>query len=134
MLADDFRRALPELQANAESTMATPCRVIRPGPVTADPVTGADITTGPRQFAGGCKLQMLQAQAQVAESGSGSVTVLRQEVHLPVGAGPFRKGDVVEVLDRDDSPAAVVLRRLRIVNVPFQTWQTAQRLPVEETS
>lgn len=132
MIGDQLATALPELQAEAESLMVTDCRVRRPSGVTADPGTGADIVTFKpgAVFTGGCKIQTLQAQVQVVESGRATAAAQSYEVHLPVTSGPYRTGDVVEVLD---APGGAVVRRFRVEGLNTKTWQTAQRLPVQET-
>lgn len=115
--------------------MTTPCRVNRPGTVTADPVTGADVPTdGAPVFDGssgdpGCKVQDRQASVRGVESAEATVTTQGLEVHLPVSSGPYRVGDVVSILS-----GSTVVRRLRMVGTHLKTWQTAQRIPVEEVS
>lgn len=104
--------------------MVTPCTVVRPGQVTDDPETGADVVPSTPVFSGGCKIQTSDTQARTVESNLGTVTVQQLEVCLPVRSGPYRKGDVV----------AADGRRYRITAVPLRTWRTAQRLPVEEVS
>lgn len=139
VIADDFAATLPFLQAQAESTMVTPCRVRRPAAVTpdsvtSDPETGADVDTYELVPSGGrCKVQTREGQTRLVESGQGSVTVQVYEVHLPVASGPYRIGDVIDILDRPDSPEAVVVRRFHVDGRHDKTWQTAQRLPVTET-
>ena len=133
MIGDTIAEAMPELQSEAESQMVTPCRVGRPSTTSADPETGADVhIAGDPVFAGGCKIQTRQTQPRDAESGQGTVSLQSLEVHLPVDSGPYRVGDVVDILDRPDSPAAVVVRQFRIEGTHRKTWQTAQRLPVVE--
>lgn len=122
MLVSAVAAALPELQAQAESLMVTPCVVARPTGVTADPVTGADVETSETVYDGYCKIQGRNNQVQTAESGLSTVAFQHLEVHLPVSSGPYRRGDVVDASGR----------RFRVLGVPGKTWQTAHRLPVEE--
>jgi hypothetical protein len=124
MIGHDVEAVLPELQEQAESLMVTACTVARPTGVTSDPETGMDVETSEPVFDGLCKVQSSDNQARAVETALGTVTVQQLEVHLPVRAGPFRKGDVVNVPGR----------RFRVLAVPTKTWQTAQRLPVEETN
>lgn len=131
MIADDIAKALPEMQAQAESMMITPCRIIRPTGVTAHPVTGADIPTSTTVFVGGCKVQTSQPQPRLGESAAAAVTTQSLQVHVPVSSGPYRTNDVVEILD---APDGQVVRTLRIEAPHWKSWQTAQRLPVEEVS
>lgn len=133
MIGHDIAAALPELRAQAESMMITPCRISRTGTVTANPDTGADvIIPGAKVYAGGCKVQAREGQPQPAESGTATVIAQSLEVHVPASSGPYRKGDLVEILDRPDGAAAVVERRFRVEGLHRKTWQTAQRLQVEE--
>lgn len=137
MLGDDIAAALPDMQAQAESMMRTRCRVVRPGDTIPDPVTGADVTTTTTVFEGvspGCKIQDQALQVMAEQVPGATVAVSRLQVHLPVTAGPFRIGDVVETFADDDTAFATPLRRFRVSNIHQKTWQTAQRLPVEELS
>jgi len=121
-LGDDLAAALPGLQAEAESMMRTPCTVHRASTVTTGP-RGEDVEVpGDLVYEGGCELKSEQVQVLTEESASSTVTVQRLTVKLPVSSGPYRVGDVVEV----------GARRLRITGLHRQTFQTAQRLPVEE--
>jgi hypothetical protein len=118
-------------QRRAEALMVTPCEVVRPLGVTPDPGTGADVAAAELVHLGRCKVQDAETQPRSSESGLSTVTVQQLQVHLPVGTGPYQRGDVVHVVDQLAEPRAV-LRRLRVESVPTKTWQTAQRLPVEE--
>ena len=130
MMLDGISIVLPELQAQAESTMVVACRVRRPAGTDTDPDTGATVTIyGPDVFSGsgapgdpGCKIQASQVQTLVAESADSSVSVERLLVHLPASSGPYRVGDVVFAAGL----------QLRIIGLSPKTFQTAQRLPVEE--
>ena len=132
MLGDDLAAELPGLQTQAESTMRTPCRVKRPTGVGADPNTGADVytyATSPVYVSDadgrpGCKVKYRNGEVALLESADSSVTIQRYEVHFPVGAGPFKVGDVVQ------TPG----QTFRVTGLHYQTFQTAQRLPVEELS
>lgn len=121
-LGDDLAAALPGLQAEAESKMRTPCTVHRGSTVTAGP-GGEDVeVAGAVVYRGGCELKSEQVQVLTQESASSTATVQRLTVKVPVSSGPYRVGDVV----------SVGARRLRITGLHEQTFQTAQRLPVEE--
>ena len=108
--------------------MRTPCTVRRASTVTAgwrgeDVDVPGDLVYGPGVPGYvGCGLKSEQVQVLTEESASSTVTVQRLTVKLPVASGPYRVGDVVEV----------GARRLRITGLHRQTFQTAQRLPVEE--
>jgi len=124
VLAADILANLPKFQAEAESMMVTPCLVRRPVGVTADPVTGADVPVyeAGSVYQGGCKLQSREGEVRSAEVGSSTSASVRWEIHVPVSAGPFQPGDVVEVLGRV----------FRVESPHVKSWQTAQRLPVSE--
>lgn len=122
MIVHDVAAAIPAMRRNAESLMVTPCVVTRPGEPGTDPETGADVPTGDTVPATRCKIQGSDNQVRDAESGLGTVATQKLLLHFPASAGPFKAGDVVEADGR----------KFRIENVPNKTWQTAQRLPVEE--
>lgn len=129
MLGDDLAAVLPSLQAQAESMMVTPCRVRRILSVTPDPITGADVITyaEPDPYEGVCKVQDKDLVPSPEQIPGATIPTFRLEVHVPVGAGPFEVGDIVEVLDGE-----TVTRSLRIAGLHRKSWQTAQRLPVTE--
>lgn len=122
MIGQDIAEALRGLQREAESLMGESCTVVRPTGVTSNPQTGAPVVTSQPVYAGRCKLQTSGLQARSVESGSSTAVIQQSEVHLPVGTGPYKVGDVV----------TVGARRFRVQGVPTKTWQTAQRLPVGE--
>lgn len=128
MLGDDLAAALPGLQAQAESTMRTPCIVQRPIGVDIDPETGVDTSVYADVHDGLCKLQERDLQTGSAAVPGATVPVARLEVQFPVSVGPFDIDDVVRILDAD----GVEIRSVRITGLHVKTWQTAQRLPVEE--
>lgn len=131
MLGDDIADVLPELQAQAESMMRDRCHIKRITGVTPDPVTGADVETYADVYTGICKVQDSGGLAVQDEELPGSTAILlRPQVHIPVDAGPVKVGDVVDIIDDAD----LVLRTFRVAGLHKKTWQTAQRLPVEELS
>lgn len=138
MLGDDIAAALPELQAQAESTMRTRCRVLRIVSVEPDPDTGQDVVTyaDPPVYEGdgnpGCKIQDRDLQVTPEQIPGGSVPVFRLEVQFPVAAGPFQVGDVVQTFAADDTAYATPVHVFRVSGLHRKTWQTAQRIPVEE--
>jgi len=129
MLGEDISALLPQLQSEAESMMITPCRVLHPTGVTVDPETGRETPTYADDpvYSGGCKIQERDLEVSPSEIPGGIIPTARWEVHVPVSAGPFAFGDVVQILGGGD-----VVRELRVTGLHRKSWQTAQRLPVEE--
>lgn len=100
--------------------MTEPCTVRR---VTGThEVAGRDVPLLTDVWSGLCKVQSNTLVNQAPEVGGATVTVIRYELHLPVTAGPFEVGDVAEVPGRT----------FRVAGLHDKTWQTAQRLPVDE--
>lgn len=132
MLGDDLAAVLPELQAQAESAMVTPCQVRRVTGVTPDPETGVDVTTYADVWSGMCKIQDRDLQVTPEAIPGAMVPISRWEVHVPVSAGPFQVGDVVQTFAADDTAYATPVHVFRVSGLHRKTWQTAQRLPVEE--
>lgn len=85
---------------------------------------GLDTVTETLVYAGRCKVQSVATQESDIVSAGVPLVVDRLRVDVPVGAGPFAVGDLVQVEGRS--------RRLRVVGLLEKTFQTAQRLPVEE--
>lgn len=129
MLGDDLDAALPELQAQADSTMTTPCRVRR-GATVAAGANGEDVLTGGTTIFDawstlpGCNVAAKNLQPLAAESASSTVVVQQLEIHLPATAPTFTTGDVVETPDG----------LYRVLAGHRSTRQTAQRLPVAALS
>jgi hypothetical protein len=124
MLADDLAAILPELRRQAESRMRTPCMVVRDGELTTDPETGAALVKRDVVWMGNCRVQQREVLAQVDEAVAATVTTQRIQLHVPVDAGPFRVGDL----------ALVGSRVFRVEGLHVKDEQTAQRLPVSETT
>lgn len=88
-------------------------------------VDGLDTVTEELVYTGRCKVQSVSVQEESDIVSAGAPLVVdRLRVDVPVGAGPFTVGDLVQVEGRS--------RRLRVVGLLEKTFQTAQRLPVEE--
>ena len=85
---------------------------------------GLDTVTEELVYAGRCKVQSVTVQESVIVSAGAPLVVDRLRVDVPVGAGPVAVGDLVQVEGRR--------RRRRVVGLLEKTFQTAQRLPVEE--
>jgi hypothetical protein len=123
VIGHDLAAVLPWLQAEAESRMRRDCLIRRPGELATDPETGAAVPTYTPVYAGKCRLQSRESAVAV-ESARGTVTTQGYEVHVPVDAGPFKVGD--EVLTGS--------RSFRVDGLHEKDEQTAQRLPVTETT
>ena len=120
MLGDAILQALPTMQAEAESRMIEPCTVTR---VTGTTLTGdRDVEVISNVWAGLCELQTSAVVAQSPEAAGATVDQQRLVLKVPVSAGPFHVGDL----------ATVAGRKLRITQLHRKTFQTAQRLGVEE--
>jgi len=128
VLGDDLAGMLPELRAHAESMMRDTCTISRVTGTTLD-VDGGEIPDrtviyGPQvePHKGRCKVQANQLTDMSPEAGGATVTVLRYRVDIPVAAGPIQIGDLIVTSGR----------HFRVTGLHDKTWQTAQRLPVEE--
>lgn len=106
----------------AERLMVNQCTITRI--VRGVDGDGLDTVTEEQVYAGRCKVQSVAAQESDLVSAGAPLVVDRLRVDVPVGAGPFAVGDLVQVEGRS--------RRLRVVGLLEKTFQTAQRLPVEE--
>lgn len=118
--------ALPEMQSLAESLMVESCTVTPVASVTADPLTGADVTTyGPATYVGPCKVQQGLSTRDVT-LGEGPAAIVPDRLDLPVATSSLvRIGDVATMADG---------RKYRVTGLHDETWQTARRLPVERVS
>lgn len=76
----------------------------------------------PPPYSGRCRVQRGRSEGESPEVGSSSPTVQPYEVHIPVGVGPIEVGDVVWV----------GVRRFNVTATHAKTFQTAQRLLVDE--
>lgn len=133
MIADDIAAALPELQAQAESLMVDEALITRTGTEwTVDPITGRDVPPGTVEvYAGKAKVQSWQPYEQTPDVGGQTLTRQRYYVHVPVSAGPFEIGDLIEITAATNQPSTLG-RKFRVAGLHEKTWQTAQRLIVDE--
>ena len=115
--------ALARGRRMAESLMVDACTINRITGTTTDE-NGYETPTyaDPPPYAGRCKIQTYEPHEQTPEVGGSSPTVQRYSLHVPIGAGPFEVGDV----------ATVGARVFRIGGLHGKTFQTAQRLLVDE--
>lgn len=146
-MKDAAYQAILHGQALAEELMTTPCVFTRPFPDewVEDPETGYDVPAPPGLvYEGLCKVATYEAHERAADVGGATLVVQRYYVHVPVGAGPFMIGDVCQVLRPGTViPAGTTLyensiilgdsfRNFRVAGLHEKTWQTAQRLLVDE--
>lgn len=123
MLADEIARALPELRAQAESMMATPCQIdydAAPADAT-DPETGAAVHDWQAVYSGRCKVTA-GTQSQREESAGASATVSPVVVKVPAETSGVRIGD------RVTTPGHVYT----VTEVRTKTWQVSLELACEE--
>ena len=121
--------ALASGRAAAERLMTSTLRVTRLDPATIDRRTGEGerVTV----YEGRGKVQTYEPHEADRELAGGTVVVQRYHVHVPVTAGPFENGDLVEIVDSPTMPHATG-DVFRIAGLHEKSHQTAQRLLVDE--
>ena len=130
VIGDTIAGVLPELQAQAENLMRDVCTISRVTGTTEDgdgrEIPDRTVIYGPavEPHKGKCKVQANQLTDMSPEVGGATVTVQRYRVDIPVSAGPIEVGDLIETRGR----------QFRVTGLHDKTWQTAQRLPVEEVT
>ena len=130
-LAADLSAALPSLQVAAESLMVDACIIERPGEPVTDPETGVVSPSHTLVYEGRCKLQQTLAQSSSREAGGAVYTTQDTRLDIPVGVGPVRVGDWVTMVSGAHNPD-IAGTRFRVMGPFEKSWQTAQRLRVEE--
>ena len=120
----------------AEALMVDQCVITRqsgpPGPI--DPDTGLrEPPPTETVYSGRCKVQTYEPHESKPESGGHVFTVQRYYVHIPVGAGPLKVDDRVEVTVSQIAPH-LVGRRYRVAGLHHKSMSTAQRLLVDEVT
>lgn len=118
-------------QRMAEAMMRDTGILARPGVPVTDPVTGAVTDDAATIYTGRCKITSDAAVVDAAEAGQATVLVTREQVHIPHGAPRALAGDTFEVTASVDNPHNVG-RRFRVLQPVGKTFETAQRLPVQE--
>lgn len=91
-----------------------------------NPDDGTTSTTQEVVYEGRCKVQSFRPYESVIISGGRPVVEQRTEIHVPVGTGPFRVGDVFEVAGFD--------YEFRVGGIDEKSIQSAQRLLVDEVT
>lgn len=118
-------------QRAAEQLMVDTCEIKRPTGYTTDPDTAQDVETYEPVYSGKCKIQTKITRVQEAQAGEHTFTTQRSEIHLPMTAGPVKLNDVVTITASAISPMSVGAV-YRIMGMQPKTFQTAQRIPIEE--
>lgn len=122
--------AIARGQRAAERLMTDTCTISRITGTTQDAdgreIPARTVIYGPsiEPHKGRCKVQANQLTDMSPEVGGATVTVQRYRVDVPVSVGPVEVGDLI------------VTRgwKFRVTGLHDKTWQTAQRLPVEEVT
>ena len=115
-------------RARAESRMITPCRVLRPTGKVFDPETNVEATTAQLVLTDRCELTAPDTQVTFAESAEAVVASQQALIKLPVRVGPVLPGDLIQTL----TPAGAPARTFWVAASRAKTWQSCQRLPVQE--
>ena len=110
-------------QTAAAELMADSCIVKRVVTVV-DPVDYTTTETETEVYAGKYRLTTYEPYETVVTSAGRMVVQQRYQAHFPVGVGPFAIGDLIYPADSD--------RVLRVAGLLEKTYQTAQRLLVDE--
>jgi len=114
-----------------ESLMLDTCTVGNPTGAITNETTGVVTVTYTNVYTGRCKVQSTSGTESNPTVGGATFTVLRSEVHVPVGAFTPDDGQVVTItacaLD-----ALLVGRVFRVVSLLHKSQATAYRLGVEE--
>ena len=97
-------------------------------PITYVTTERESVVYGPKilPWRGICKIQSFRPYETAIASGGRELIVQRTEVHVPVGAGPFKIGDVWVI---EGHP-----HLLRVAGLDDKTTQSAQRLLVDQIS
>nr|WP_273544751.1 DUF6093 family protein [Arthrobacter jiangjiafuii] len=114
----------------AESLMTDTCIIDRPGEPTTDP-DGVVSPSYTPVYIGRCKVQQTLAQSSSPEAGGAVFTVQGARLDIPVGMGTVATGDRVRMVTAMSNPD-LVGNVYRIVEIFEKSWQTAQRVRVEE--
>lgn len=125
MIGGRIEAVLPRLRAEAESIMRDACMIREVVGESVDPDTGAvAVVYGATLYEGRCKVQDRGVPAS-QDAASADRDALGMRIDLPVGPPWIPAGAVATVLDT---------RRFRVLAPHRKTYQTAQRLPVEEVT
>lgn len=129
MIGDLVSAALPQLRAEANSTLTEPVTVTRPGGWTTAP-DGREVPAAPVVFTGLAALGPVNSQTQPDDVAGQTVTAQRQVVKFPVGAFVPLDGDVVEFLAGASAHLVGVKMRLSGA-LPTTSTPVLYRAPAE---
>lgn len=118
-------------RAAAEQGMVDACTIRRVASVTTDPLTGATTPTWTDLYAGKCRVQQHQAQAQREDVAEDHLLLLRLEVQLPMSVTSLEVGDEITMTSSahdPDLPGRVFL----IHDLAHKTEATARRVQCVE--
>lgn len=128
MVLSHIAGALKRGQRNADALMVDQCTVKRVIPGTITPDDGS--TSKPTEitvYTGKYRLTTYEPYESVINSAARPVVQQRYSAHFPVNVGPlFKIGDLIYPANSD--------RVLRIAGLLEKTYQTAQRLLVDENT
>ena len=122
MLGDDIAAALPELRAQAESTLTDSCELQRKAGRTIDPTNGMATDTWTTYATVPCKLRDGAVLPSSQRAGEQDLTGLRLILAVPVSVAGVRVGD----------RAVLSGLTVYISGVPRGTHMVLQRLDVTE--
>ena len=118
----------------AEAGMVDACTITRVTGQVTDTTSGEVTDTVVQPYAGPCRVQQAQAQAQREDVGEDRLLLLRLEVQLPVdGTDGLQVGDAITVTVAAHD-ADLVNRVFRINDLAHATHKTSRRVQcLEET-
>lgn len=129
-LGDDILMALPELRAQALSTMVDIGRFTRPGAPTFDPITGEiGLGTGTVVYEGPLRLRAPSAVELTQLFGEEQVTTVRFIAAVRHNVTGIEIGDVLTIIETSDPLAAS--RVYRVLVVPSGTDMVLRNIAVE---
>lgn len=127
--------ALLEGRRQAEALMRDECIIRRgTGEPTVNPETGA-VTEGPGEtvYEGKCKVQSKDSATSTLDAGGHTFVTVSRQIHIPANAADIRDDDVVEITASEFN-AFSAGKRYRVEGFTPDTFETAARLPVKETT
>lgn len=115
--------------------MVDTCTITRSGgSASQDEATGREVPAAASTvYAGKCRLQLEDVQAEHPEAGERVATVQRTVVSVPAAVTGVRPGDLVTVTASAIDPA-LVGQVLRVRDVAAKTYLTARRMTCERTT
>lgn len=117
----------------AERLMVDSCVIERPAGTTVNDETGDIVPNYDPVYDGKCKVQSREGRATNPEAGEAVFTVVSRQVHIPAQVVEVRDGDVITLTGSKLAPF-LVGRKYRVAGWSPDSFDTADRLPVEETT